>query len=178
MAKLVEHLPQIMRQFTEMQQIMSAEDKELEAIEEVRTTIFKNAFIESCDENGIERFEKMLGILNSEEGVEMRRTRVAIRWNEEAPYTYETLTKCLDSSLGQGNYELSADEETYYLQLRLNLKVADCIEIAKELLERRLPENVRYEITIIYNTHATLHRFTHAQLHNYTHRQLREKVLP
>lgn len=178
MAKLIEHLPPIMQQFAEMQQITAAEDKEIEHIEEVKNTVFQNAFIESCDEKGIERFERMLSIIsNMGDDLELRRARVAVRWNDGIPYTYFTLKKSLNSSLGESNYELIADQEHYYILLQLKLNVADRLEIVRDLLKCILPENVGYEIMLIYNTHAVLSRFTHEQLHNYTHKQLREEAL-
>ncbi len=150
--KMIDYLPPFMQQFEEMKQLMQSEDKQVAALNMDTTKILRNAFIETSDAEGIERFERILHIIpGAGENLELRRSRVSMRWN---------------------------DEEHYYILVHLKLNVADRVGVVEELIRRMSPEDICYKVLLIYNTHAVLHKFTHAQLHNYTHRQLREEVLP
>lgn len=175
---MIDYLPPFMQKFEEMKQLMQSEDKQVAALNMDTTKILRNAFIETSDAEGIERFERILHIVpGAGENLEVRRARVSARWNERIPYTHSTLVKCLNTSLGENNYDLYSDEEHYYILVHLKLIVSDRIEIVEELVKRMLPENMCYKVLLIYNTHAVLHGFTHAQLHKYTQRQLREEVI-
>jgi hypothetical protein len=177
--KMIDYLPPFMQQFEEMKQLMQSEDKQVATLNMDTTKILRNAFIETSDAEGIERFERILHIIpGAGENLELRRSRVSMRWNERIPYTHPTLVKCLNASLGENNYDLYSDEEHYYILVHLKLNVADRVGVVEELIRRMSPEDICYKVLLIYNTHAVLHKFTHAQLHNYTHRQLREEVLP
>ena len=176
--KMIDYLPPFMRQFEEMKQLMQCEDKQVAALNIDTNKILQNAFIATCDVNGIARYERVLNIVpDAGDSLELRRSRVSLRWNERIPYTHPTLVKCLNVSLGENNYDLYCDEEHYCMLVHLKLVVADRVGVVEELIRRMSPENICYKILLIYNTHAVLHKFTHAQLHKYTHRQLREEVL-
>lgn len=177
--KMIDYLPPFMQQFEEMKQLMQSEDKQVAALNMDTTKILRNAFIETSDVEGIERFERILHIIPGEgENLELRRSRASMRWNERIPYTHPTLVKCLNASLGENNYDMYSDEEHYCILVHLKLNVADRVGVVEELIRRMSPEDICYKVLLIYNTHAVLHKFTHAQLHSYTHRQLKEEVLP
>ena len=112
--KMIDYLPPFMQQFEEMKQLMQSEDKQVAALNMDTTKILRNAFIETSDAEGIERFERILHIIpGAGENLELRRSRVSMRWNERIPYTHPTLVKCLNASLGENNYDLYSDEENY-----------------------------------------------------------------
>ncbi len=89
---LISYLPQFMQEYKELKKIFEIEEPELESIFEQMDIIRNNMFIDSCDENGIERFEKLLKITASKsDSLEVRKNRVKSLWVEEVPYTYNTL---------------------------------------------------------------------------------------
>ena len=143
MAKLIEHLPPIMQQFIEMQQIMNAEDREIESIEETRSKLFKNAFIDSCDEDGIKRFEKPLGIVpDQKDRLEARKMRVYALWNSTLPYTMRGLKRQLDTICGEGKYSIDGSIENYELNICTHLTTPKDAETAIALIEKMIPENI------------------------------------
>ena len=143
MAKLIEYLPPIMRQFTEMQQIMEVGDKELENINDVSDKVFSNAFIESCDEDGIKRFENPFGIApDASERLEARKMRVYALWNSSLPYTLRGLYRQLDTMCGEGNYIVAGNLEDYELNICTHLTVPADVESAIATIEKMVPENM------------------------------------
>lgn len=175
---MIKYLPPFMRRFTEIKELMKSEDKQISILNANADKVLKNAFIETADEEGISQYEKFLHIVSSEgENIEIRRTRVALRWNERIPYTYQALVSSLNTCLGKGNYTLYPDEEHYYIFVYLKVSVANRKVMVREIFERMVSAEIYYKICFIYNTHAVMHGFTHAQLHRYTQQQLREEVI-
>lgn len=142
-ANLIDHLAPIMQQFVEIQQIMNAEDREIERIEEARSKLFQNAFIASCDEDGIKRFEKPLGIApDPEERLEARKMRVYALWNSTLPYTIKGLKRQLDTICGEGKYSIGGSLENYELNICTHLTTPKDAETALTLIEKMIPENM------------------------------------
>ena len=54
--KLIDLLPEFMKQFKEIQEIMKVEEKMLQGVEEQVEIILNNAFIERCDEENIKHY--------------------------------------------------------------------------------------------------------------------------
>ena len=153
---MIDYLPPFMQQFEEMKQLMQSEDKQVAAINMDTTKILRNAFIETSDAEGIERFERILHIIpGAGENLELRRSRVSMRWNERIPYTHPTLVKCLNASLGENNYDLHSDEEHYYILVHLKLNVADRVGVVEELIRRMSPEDICYKVLLIYKEHVS-----------------------
>lgn len=74
---MIDYLPPFMQQFEEMKQLMQSEDKQVAALNMDTTKILRNAFIETSDAEGIERFERILHIIpGAGENLELRRSRV------------------------------------------------------------------------------------------------------
>ena len=75
---MIDYLPPFMQQFEEMKQLMQSEDKQVAALNMDTAKILRNAFIETADVEGIERFERILHIIPSTgESLELRRSCVA-----------------------------------------------------------------------------------------------------
>ena len=101
-------LPEIEAENPEFSLMWSATDKCL-----------KNRFIETADDYGLSRFEKMLGITaDSNESLETRRMRVRNRWFNKLPYTIRTLTEKVKQIVGDSyNFTISGNLKDYELNL-------------------------------------------------------------
>ena len=102
--KLIQYLSPFAQSFGEMQEIMRVEEKWIDKMESHIGKIYDNAFIEDCDEYGIRKYEKLLGILSdTEEKLATRKLRVRVGWNDTIPYTYRTMIRKLNLLCGVNN---------------------------------------------------------------------------
>ncbi|MEY8428830.1 putative phage tail protein [Lachnospiraceae bacterium 46-15] len=145
--KLIDYLPDFMKQFIEIKEIMQAEDKEMDEIDFNIQRALDNAFIEGCDEYGISKYEALLGItVRQQESLGVRKTRVLSRWNDFQPCTYRRLLKKLDILCGTGNYRVDGSLEDYQLCIGISGKALGVRGELEEMLKKMLPENINYEI--------------------------------
>ena len=85
---LIDYLPPFLQGYRELQAIMTAENPEFQAVSDEGQVVLDNTFIMHCDEKGISRFEKMLGIYPlPTDTLDSRQSRVLTRWNDVVPYT-------------------------------------------------------------------------------------------
>lgn len=174
---LLEYLPPMMQKFKEMQEIMRVEDVEFDNTADNVQKVFNNAFIEDCDETGIQKYEALLKITPEPQAtLEERKSKVLIRWNEYAPFTYRVLVRMLTVLCGLGVFEVSCDLKRY----RVVVKIPVTSEWQKEeiynLLERIIPMNMQFVVAYRYKTYGKLKRMTYGEMKQYTHKQLREEV--
>lgn len=154
--KLLDYLPDFMRQFSEMKEIMETEDTELDDIDISIQKVIDNAFIKDCDEYGIKKYETLLGISpSSQDTLESRRSRVFLRWNDAIPYTYRVLIRKLNALCGVNNYTITGDESAYYLHFESSLGLFGQVKELEQLLEKILPVNIYYELSNILECEAS-----------------------
>lgn len=144
--KLLEHLPDFMKQFAEIKEICKIGDLEFQHLDANIESILNNAFIEDCDEYGIQKYENLLGITPStEDTLNSRKLRVLLRWNDYIPYTYRVLVNKLNALCGVNNYTITGDHSEYYLHFETKLELFGQVKELEELFERVLPDNIYYE---------------------------------
>ncbi len=175
---LISYLPQFMQEYKELKKLFEIEEPELESIFEQMDIIRKNLFIESCDENGIKRFEKLLKITPSKtDSLEVRRDRVKALWIEEIPYTYEALAVQLDNIIGIDGYEMTLHNKIYQLDVKIKLMLKHKYFEVIKFMERVVPCNIVQNIFIDYNKYRDFRHFMHREVGKYTFKQLREQVI-
>lgn len=134
-----------MQKLKEMKEIMRVEETKFKVLESDVEKVLNNAFIKDCDEYGIKKYERLLGIIiMPEDSLESRKSRVQLYWNNEIPYTYRTLIRQLNVYCGVNNYDIDADLKNYDISFSIYGKV-DLMEI-ESFLEKILPENIMYHI--------------------------------
>lgn len=176
--KLIDYLPPIMQNFSEFKQIMKVEQPEMDLLDAGIQRVLDNAFIADCDGYGIKKYEAILHILrDADDTLDLRKLRVLIRWNEFAPYTYRVLIRKLNVICGVNGYDILPDLENYILKISIHLSVVKQRAEVERFIERVIPMNMNYEVTIKYNTHKVLTNYTHKYLSRYTHKQIREEEL-
>lgn len=176
---IIDYLPTILHEIKEIVAIANVEKPVLETLwQEIENTL-NNQFVVSTNEQGADRYEKMLKLnVPATDTIETRRFRILTRYQEQAPYTYRVLKQLLDSLLGVGQYELKRDVAAKTLSVKIELTVKGMFDAVVIMLERITPQNMALTVQLRYNQHSTLARYTHAQLAAFTHKQLREEVMP
>lgn len=97
--QILEYYPPIIKQIKEIQQIAKAEDKEFLKLAHESENVINNMFISTSNEEGVKRFEKLLGIIpDNGRTLEERRQDVIIHMN--TPCTYRTLLNKLEVLYG------------------------------------------------------------------------------
>lgn len=106
---LEQYLPEYLRTYREIMEALQAENPEFYLFWRCANQAFENAFIDTADEYGIGRLEKMLGILPMDtDTLEIRRLRVKLRWNNTIPYTLRALKNKLAEMVGEAGYLIDA----------------------------------------------------------------------
>ena len=120
---LIDYLPPCLQGYREMQAIMTAENPEFQAVSDEGQVVLDNTFILHCNEDGIARFEKMLGIYPlPTDTLESRQSRILTRWNDVVPYTLKSFLSKLMSLQGNGNIQITFFNDQYKIQVVTHLE--------------------------------------------------------
>lgn len=143
---LVSWLPKYLQEYREIKEIMSTENPEIEYLYGEINTTMDNQFIHTCNEKGIERFEKLLGIIpNHDDNLPGRISRVLSRWNDSIPYTYKGLIQKLNVICGEDKYFINLKNDEYILELTVSLVFGGQVEELDYMLSYMIPANIVVE---------------------------------
>lgn len=144
---LVSYLPPFMAEYKEIRAALSAQNPEFTIAWQAADRTLHNTFIETADEYGIARFERMLKICPSRtDTVESRRRRVASRWFRALPYTEKMLLEKLMVLCGDSNFALTKKYENYRIELEVSLTLYGQTEELERLIDDMLPCNMTVTI--------------------------------
>ncbi len=175
---LIDYLPEYLKGFREIREIMRTETIELQKFCERHEQYADDCFPVTCGERGAARLERMLGILPPpNDSLESRRFRILSRWNLAPPYNVAFLEQQLDLLCKTKGYRLQMDAAKGVLEVKVELVSKHMLDSVKELLSAVVPCNIRIDAGLMYNRHGTLGKFTHGQLKEFTHKKLREDVM-
>lgn len=141
---LASYLPPFMAEVREISGALETENPELMLVWKAADRVLQNAFIDTADEYGLARFERILGILPSaEDTLESRRARLSVRWFDSVPYTWRVLIKKLEVLCGDSDFVLRGSfSEGYTLTLHTHLDTYGKTEEVREIIETVLPCNI------------------------------------
>ena len=176
--KLIDYLPPVLQQTREMQAVMEGEQPAVAGLWDAWKTVLDARFVRYANEQGLARWERMLGIRpRGTDSMEVRRVAVLARLNEQLPFTERTLRLMLDGVCGPGGYTLEIIYREYRVFVRVHLWEKRAMDEAAALLGRVVPANMVIDLGLRYNTHRMLRPRLHRMLRGTTHRALREEVL-
>lgn len=146
---LVSYLPPFMKAYKEPVAALDAENPEFYLMWSAVDRVLRNRFIETADEYGLSRYEKMLGIYPSaEDTLESRRSRVRSKWFNKIPYTMKTLLSKLEVLCGDTDFTLTHNFNVgYTLTIQTALEKFGQVEELESILREMLPENIVVEST-------------------------------
>lgn len=175
---LAGHLPPVLRGVREIEAIMAAEQPDVALLWRAAEDALDNQFLESATEHGIARRESMLTIVPfSSDTLDDRRFRLQTRYNENIPYTRRGLMLLLEALCGREGYDIAFKTEALTVDVKVALVAKKQTLAVAEMLERILPYEMAFSVTLKYNRHDTLAAFTHGHLAGCTQEQLRSEVL-
>lgn len=140
---LMGYLPSFLTEYKEIQELMGAEEPEIQTLAEEVERLLDNLFIVSADADGIRRFEKIVGILPAvNDTLEMRRTRLFTRWNDVTPYTFKTLWNKIVNIQGNENIEINFSNP-YEITIITRLEQRGMVDDLAYLLKAIMPCNLK-----------------------------------
>lgn len=141
--KLINYLPEVLRNFREFREIFETEEPELLKLQEELLKVLNELFIEDATEHGIKRWEKVLKIIpKATDSLEDRKFRIITHITRKLPFTLRTLEEMLETLCGKNNYEVELRHNNYEIEVRINLTGNNNIMDVLSLLEIVIPANL------------------------------------
>lgn len=170
---ILDYLPDVIKDVTEYQEIANAENPTINTLWENHRKTFNNQFINTLDEQGCARWEKMLDMTpKGTATVEDRRLAILARINASLPYTYRQLENFL-RNICADDYTLALDNANYKLTVLLNLSRQNQFDEVTHLLSRVIPANIVFEVGLKYNQYKIIKPYRYRLLVNYTCYEIR-----
>lgn len=140
---LVSYLPPFLAEFKEISVTLEAENPEFALVWNAAERVLYNEFIETADEYGISRFEKILNILPStEDTLESRRARVQARWFNTIPCTLKAFIAKLIGICGKSNFSVVKDYLNYNIKIAVCLELFGQVDELERIIETMIPCNM------------------------------------
>lgn len=110
-------VPSVYEGVVEINDLISAEEQEIDLVRADMYKVFSNTFILTADESGVIMSERMLGIVaNTQlEDLEFRKQRILNRLSMSHPFTFRFLKQKLDEIVGVGEWNAYIDFNNYTL---------------------------------------------------------------
>ena len=153
--KLLNYLPEFMQEYREMKCLMLAEDPEVQKLEDETEIIKNNQFILTCNEKGLSKYEKLVGILpDPGSGIEERKKRVIEKWGTAVPYSYARFIQRLDQLCWNEGYVIRPHFGQYEIELLVSLAERGQIRDLEWICETYVPANMDVSLLNKIAVHA------------------------
>ena len=141
---LISYLPPFIAEYKETNVTLTAENPEFILVWEAAERVLKNEFIETADEYGISKFEKLLSIIPlKEDTIQIRRARVQAGWFIRLPYTWRMLLQKLTEICEIVTIIL---ENSYLIHMKVEVELQWQIDSLIDVVSRMLPCNMRISV--------------------------------
>ena len=171
--KLIDYLPEVLKDIREFELIMSSEQQEIENLWKNLNRYVDNSFIISQDEKTVEKWEKLLDIrAKDNDSLELRNLRISSIFNEQIPYTVRSFRRMLTALVGnEREFKLSISRDRVDVKLALGSR--ELVKEVDKLLDRIVPLNMFISLGLLYASYKGLKRFTHKELKGHTYLGIR-----
>ena len=142
------YVPPFLLKYGELKQLYESENPEFRALNIEADNLLDNQFIGSTNENGIARYEALLGITGTQEySLEERQIKVYTAWIDDIPYTFNTLKERIERLCGKGNFTLMVNNNEHKVIITTHLEYQLQSEELERMLDIILPANMILLIT-------------------------------
>lgn len=175
--KLINYLPHFMQVYRELKSIMDTEQVEIDQLWMEAENALADQFILEATENGVKRWESMLGISPKDtDTLDERKFRILTKLNQELPYTLRKLEQTLTNLCGNNMFSIEVTAAEYHIEIKLGVANKNNYQEVVDVLKKMIPANMTQWVQIMYNSHNVLAGLTHAEMTAYSHEQLRNEV--
>ena len=170
---VLDYLPKVVRTIKEFEVLGDAENPEINNLWLDNQIVLNNQFINTLDEQGCARWEKMLDITpKGTATIEDRRLAILARINASLPYTYRQLENFL-RNICADDYTMTLDNANYTLTVLLSLSRQNQFDEVSNLLARVIPANLICNVSLKYNQYKIIKPYKYSLLINYTCHEIR-----
>lgn len=140
---LKQYMPTYYDSVREMNELLDIEDslfsKYLTEFDKVKA----NQFIMTADLDGIENYERILGITaTTGETLGFRRSRALNRWVDIVPYTHNALYSKIARLQDNYNFDIEYEYDAYRISIRSNLELPGQVDELDYALVEMIPANI------------------------------------
>jgi hypothetical protein len=151
--KLINYLPEVLRNFREFQKTFEAEEPEFENLQDELSKVLDDLFVEDATERGVKRWEKILKITpKATDSLEDRKFRIIIYITRKLPFTLRTLGQMLETLCGKNNYEIELRHNDYEIEVKINLadnnNIMDVLSFLKIVVPANLIQILKSYLTV------------------------------
>lgn len=176
--KLIDYLPPFMQKYRELTVLMDAEQPEVDRLWTAVENALADQFVMDATEDGIKRWERVLGIFpKGTDTLDERKFRVIAMLNKELPYTLRSFEQILTNLCGADGYSIDVNAAEYKIEIKLAVANKSNYGEVEKLLNTMIPANMVKLISIMYTRHDVLSQYTHEYLSAFTHEHIRSEVL-
>ena len=176
--QLIDYLPNVLKTYKEFEELLNAEQPQMNMVWLSIESLIKEAFIMDETEIGAAKWEKIMKIQPLDtDSLELRNFRIHGRMLEDSKITWRTLCSNLETLCGKDGYTAELQHDKYTLKIRVALKSKKMKDEVCVLCERIVPLNLILDIELMYNTHRMIKDagLTYGQLEAYTHKQIKDE---
>lgn len=144
-------IPNALKGIPDLEQTYYAIDRQMDKLNGSIAQMDEDVFFDNMSEERVKRWEAMLDMTPSaDDTIEERRFAIHSRVVDKLPYSYRVIMSDLLALAPEATMEI--DYSGPHLDVKIALSSQSMIDAVQELLERKLPLNMTYSITILYNT--------------------------
>lgn len=136
---IINYLPPKIKNYKDYKAISDVENPEFNDLQESKNIVLNNTFIETANEIGIKRYEKMLKIYPKEsDTLETRRFRVQSRWNNSL---IASIIEKLQSLCGD-DFSIEYIKGQFIINIETHIGTYGALEELTYILEKMIPCNI------------------------------------
>lgn len=139
----------VIRNVEEFDQIANAENPEFKSVREYLTFCVQNGFVVDATEYGVARWEKILGLIPTENAtLNERKTEILYYLNVQLPYTFKMVKEFLNTTLGEENvFQCELFNNIYTWKIKISTSSLNSYVNVLKYLEKVSPMNIIIDIT-------------------------------
>ena len=178
--KLISYLPPYLREYREIIVLMQLEQIIAEKVWDDLDRIWKNQYLETLDDYGCTRWEKILRYKPKDSyTLEERRNLIHTKMLKNKLDLETVLDSLCGKRVGDDNWDeklsgYSVSVKGNHMNVNIAIGNQNILKAVKDMLEKIKPAGMVMEVTVMYNTYDMLAGNTHNELKQYTYQQLRE----
>lgn len=175
---LLDLLPEIYHPVQDFQAMSNISAEEVRDLYTGVDYILDNAFIKTCSESTIVKWESYLRITpNGTDTLDERKFRVLAKLNDLPPYTDRYLVNKLTELCGADKFRIFREYNDYRLLIELSLDSEANTDTVAEVVKSIIPANLELIVRSYRTRHYELEPYTHEYLANYTHDQIKYREM-
>jgi len=159
--KLIEYLPNFMKDIKELQELFDTEDIEVKKLKGEIEKIFSEIIVKTAKSYGLDRYEKIYQINTKSDLLEIRRLKILSKMNDKESFTYKWLDNKLKQLVGENNYKISIEYNNYRIIISIACLFCNIADTLKRELNKSLPVNLIIQVNLFSNCNLYLAGIVH-----------------